>query len=304
MEINSLKNKWVKTDENFDKLSQEMFDAIKKDASFMSYLNDCGINSDSIIRNNVATIMSCKDDLDYCKKCPGFENCNKTHRHYKFLLNYNGRLIGRNLVPCHLKIEDDRRNNLYAVRDFVPSWRFINISNEHNEIDSVGRGELFKRFTDVYIKQEGWIYISGTHRSGKSYLAAAILNNLIENMHGKGAFLNYPMRVSQLQDFTYSNKQDFDELVKLYSTVDYLVLDNFGNEYKSEYVRDSITLAILNERARRGLITIFTSEFNFDDIANMYALNSAGRTRGKQILNLLTSYAVRECDISVPAGTY
>lgn len=304
MEVKSLKDKWVKVNKDFDKLSQDMFDAIKKDGKFMSYLSDCRIHDDLFIKNNVATIMSCKDDRDYCKNCPGFENCSKPHHHYIFSLNYNGKLLRMTLAPCHLKIEDNKKDEAYLVRDFKASWRSINIKNENNEIDQINRGELFKRLTDIYINLNGWIYISGVHRSGKSYMAVAVLNNLIENLHGKGAFLNYPSRVSQLQDLTYSNKQDFDDLIKMYSTVDYLVLDNFGNEYKSEYVRDAITLAILNERARRGLITIFTSEFNFDDIANMYTLNNAGKTRGKQIFNLLTNYAVKEIDISVPAGTY
>lgn len=300
METESLKNKWVKADKNIDKISQDLFKEIKKDGKFMSYLEEQGIESDSLIMNNAATIIACKEDRDYCKKCPGFEKCNKAHRHYILSLSYNGRMLSRTFKPCKLKIEDDRKDEVYLVRDFPAAWRSIDAGN----ISHAGRADLFKRFSEVYANQNGWIYINGTHRSGKSYMAVMFLNNFIEGMHGKAAFLDYPRRVSQLQDLTYSNKQDFDELIRMYSTVDYLVLDNFGNEYKSEYVRDSITLAILNERARRGLVTIFTSEFDFDDIANMYTLNVAGKTRGKQLYNLLSRYADKECDISVPAGTF
>lgn len=300
METESLKNKWVKANKDIDKISRDLFNEIKKDGKFMSYLEEQGITDDSLIMNNVATIISCKEDRDYCKKCPGFEKCDKAHRHYTLSLSYNGRILNRVLKPCKLKIEDDKKDEVYLVRDFPSAWRSIDAGN----ITRTGRADLFKRFGEVYANQSGWIYINGTHRSGKSYMAALFLNNFIDGMHGKAAFLDYPRRVSQLQDLTYSNKQDFDELIKMYSTVDYLVLDNFGNEYKSEYVRDAITLAILNERARRGLITIFTSEFDFDDIANMYTLNTAGKTRGKQLYNLLARYAIKECDISVPVGTF
>ena len=285
----------IKENADIKKMISEMFSEIKKDKEVMTYLKKLGIEDEEFIRNNVATIMLLKDDLDYCRNCPGFTNCNKPHHHYVFTLNYDGNNIGKALKPCELKVKDEKINESYLIRDFPDAWREMSVAKLDK---SKVRMPLIKRYKEALETSRNWIYITGSHRSGKSIAAAAILNGFIKLKKGKGAFLNYPERARELQDYTYNNKDDFNNLIHLYSTVDYLVIDNFGNEYKSEYVRDSITLAILNERARRGLVTIFTSEFDFDDIAYMYSLNQAGKARGKQLKNLLTSYAINPIDIS------
>lgn len=296
MDFKLLKSdKQIKENSDIKKMINEMFNDIKKDKDMVAYLNKLGIKDSELIKNNVATIMLAKDDLDYCKKCPGFEACAKRHRHYVFGLNYDGENIDKYLSPCELKIKDEKIEQSYLVRDFPASWREMTVAKLDK---SKVRMPLVKRYKEALDTERNWIYITGSHRSGKSIAAAAILNGFIKLHKGKGAFLNYPERVRELQDYTYNNKDDFNNLMKLYSTVDYLVIDNFGNEYKSEYVRDSITLAILNERARRGLVTIFTSEFDFDDISYMYSLNASGKARGKQLKNLLTDYAVEPIDIS------
>lgn len=296
MDFKLLKSdKTIKENAEIKKMIGDMFNEIKSDKELMTYLKKLGIEDNEFIRNNVATIMLVKDDLDYCRKCPGFANCNKNHHHYLFTLNYDGKSLGKSLTPCELKIKDDKIEQSYLVRDFPSSWREVTVMSLDK---SKVRAPLIKRSKEAQRSEKNWIYIMGSHRSGKSIFAAAILNDFIKMFKGKGIFLNYPERVRELQDYTYSNKEDFNNLMKMYSTVDYLVIDNFGNEYKSEYVRDSITLAILNERARRGLVTIFTSEFDFDDISYMYALNAAGKARGKQLKNLLNDYAVNPIDIS------
>lgn len=296
MDFKLLKSdKKIKENADIKKMISEMLTTIKKDKELMNYLDKLGITDEEFIRNNVATIMLVKDDLDYCRKCPGFANCDKSHHHYVFTLDYDGKSLNKSLTPCELKIRDEKINQSYIIRDFPDSWREITVAKLDK---SKVRMPLIKRYKEALDTSRNWIYITGSHRSGKSIAAAAILNGFIKLHKGKGIFLNYPERARELQDYTYNNKDDFNNLMALYSTVDYLVLDNFGNEYKSEYVRDSITLAILNERARRGLVTIFTSEFDFDDISYMYALNQAGKARGKQLKNLLTDYAVSPIDIS------
>ncbi|MCQ2792172.1 MAG: hypothetical protein MJ208_01465 [Bacilli bacterium] len=298
MDFKLFLSKTIKDNANIKKMIDEMFNEIKNDQELMHYLDKVGITNQEIIKNNVATIMLVKDDLDYCRKCPGFYACNKNHHHYVFTLNYDGKNIRKNLMPCELKLKDEKINEAYLIRDFPDLWR----ENTVNKLDkSKVRLPLIKRYKDALNSERNWIYITGSHRAGKSYAAVAILNGFIKLHKGKGAFINYPERVRELQDYTYSNKDDFANLIKLYSTVDYLVIDNFGNEYKSEYVRDAITLAILNERARRGLVTIFTSEFDFDDISYMYSLNAAGKARGRQLKNLLERYAIEPIDISTAA---
>lgn len=298
MDFKLLENPFVKEDDEIRKAIDEMVKEVKADKDVMAYVKKIGITDEAVIRDNVTTIKRFKDDLDYCRNCPGFNYCNKEDIHYVNVITYDGRFVTTELRPCKLKVQDKEKDKAFVIRDFPPSWRMSTIGSLDK---SKARMNLIKRYKQALNSTRNWVYITGSHRSGKSYIAATLLNAFIEESNNKAAFINYPTRVRDLQDMSYSNKEEFVEMINIYSSVELLVIDNFGNEYKNEFIRDSITLAILNERAHRGLITIFTSEFSYDDIANMYMINSAGKSRAKQLTNLLKDFAGEPIDISTAA---
>jgi len=283
-------------DPSLNNVISEMFNELKKDDELIHHLKELGIDSDALIKANVSTITKYKNDRDYCKKCPGFEMCNKNHPHYIYELAYDGRMVTNELRACEYKLQDEKVNESYAVRDFPNEWRNSTIPNMDKS--NVRKNLLMRYKKALNNNGANWLYITGSHRSGKSYVSATLINNYIETYKSRAAFINYPIRVRELVDLSYSNKDDFFKILNLYSSIDCLVIDDFGNEYKSEYIRDSITLAILLQRARLGLLTIFTSGFSYDDIADMYAINVSGKARAKQIKKLLEECADTPIDIS------
>jgi len=277
---------------------RKLFFDIKKNKQLLVYLESLGITDDAVINAYLSTISSYLEDKEICKNCPGFNNCNKRYPHYEINLKYNGHFLDKTLTPCKHKIEDDKKNEKYLVRDFPASWRNASLTSMDK---SKVRVPVLKKYKEALDSKRNWIFITGVNRSGKSYIASALLNGFIDQYNEQSAFINYPMRIRDLQDLSYSNKEEFNKRIQMYSTVPLLVLDDFGNEYKNEYIRDTITLAILQERARLGLVTIFTSELNFEDIESMYSLNAAGKARGRQIRRLLETFAGEEIDVSTAA---
>ncbi|MCQ2794378.1 MAG: hypothetical protein MJ207_03400 [Bacilli bacterium] len=294
-EFQLLKGKKIKSDASVENYIDSLVKAVKADDQLMRYLSTHGLNTDELIRSNISAITRFKEDRDYCKKCPGFALCNKERPHYVLDLTYDGFMVNNDLKPCKHKLDDMIQDEAYLVRDFPAEWRDSTIPLMDK---SKQRLKLIKRYKEALDAHANWLFITGNHRSGKSFVAATLINYFNQIKKRPVAFINYPNRVKELLDLSYGNKEDFFKLMGLYSTVDLLVLDDFGNEYKSEYIRDSVTLAILNERARLGLMTIFTSEFSYEDLANMYALNASGRARGKQLKNLLEDLAGEAIDIS------
>lgn len=291
-----LKGEKFTVDKKLEDYTAKLFVAIKNDPELLKQLKLSNITSDQVIKENLSIITDYKNDRDYCKKCPGFDNCNKHRPHFVTTLNYDGYFVTRELKPCKHKLDDMAKEEAYLVRDFPTEWRSSTIPTMDK---NKRRLELIKRFEKALNSNtDNWVFITGNHRSGKSFVAATLINYFNHKKHRPVAFINYPQRVKELLDLSYNNKEDFLEKMNLYTTVDLLVLDDFGNEYKSEYIRDAVTLNILNERARLGLMTIFTSEFNYDDLATMYSLNASGRTRGKQLKNLLNDLAGEIIDIS------
>lgn len=290
-----LKIKKIDIDQETKDTIEEMVSSIKNDKEVMKEVAALGIKDEQSLRKNAATIFTFKEDLDYCRKCPGYNMCAKDRPHYQFKLRFDGSFLGNHAEACHLKIEDLRKDEVYVARDFPSEWRMSNISNFDK---SKVRQKLIKRYIEALKSSQNWIYITGSHRSGKSYVAAALINTYILKNHRKVAFINYPIRIRKLNDYSYNDKELFFKYIDLFSNVEVLVIDDFGNEYKNEYIRDSITIQILNERARKGLMTIFTSSFDFDEIMNMYSINASGRARGKQLKELLEDYAGEPIDIT------
>ena len=296
LKLHKFKN--IELTDDMKVILDEMIRSVKNDKAVYEYVKSIGINNDELLENNIASISEYKDDQDYCMKCPGYLNCAKHHAHYVIKLEYNGKFLSKKYSVCPLKIEDLEKNKMFIIRDFPASWR---VSTLQTMDKSKVRSGVIKKYKEASTSNKNWIYITGSHRSGKSFVAATLLNRFIEDRKQKAVFINYPLRVRDLQDLSFSNKEDFISLINLYSSVDLLVMDDFGNEYKSEYIRDSITLAILNERARRGLVTIFTSMFSYAELESMYSLNYSGRARGKQLVNLLNDFAGEPVDITTAA---
>ena len=83
------------------------------------------------------------------------------------------------------------------------------------------------------------------------------------------------------------------------SNVDFLILDDFGNEYKNEFSRDNITIPLLSNRSNKELFTIFTSQFSIDEVRQLYSIGKVGGAiRGRQIESLLKTMCEKEFDLT------
>lgn len=268
---------------------------------------DGKVNDDLIIKN-LSFILKFKEDLSFCKNCPGLEKCNKDNKHYKYVLKKNNQnYLSYVLEPCKLKLESLKLNRLYTFdrfiylgpfRDFPFSW----YSSEISKLDkSKSRLILIKEYKKVIDGKKNGLFIYGSYNSGKSFVAVALLNNLIFlKKPEKVIFINCVNRIKYLQEIYFSNKDEFDDLIKLYSNVEILVLDDFGKEYKNEFIRDNIIFKILDYRVKKKLITIFTSIFNYVELSKMYSFNkNFEEIYGERLKKMLFNLAGDEIDISV-----
>ncbi|HOH67764.1 MAG TPA: hypothetical protein PLX93_00390, partial [Bacilli bacterium] len=97
---------------------------------------------------------------------------------------------------------------------------------------------------------------------------------------------------------SFNDKSAFAKKIVELSSLPLLVLDDFGNEYKNDFIRDTIVLPILIERAKNQRLTFFTSDFTIDEIAQLYETSKAGAIRAKQLARLLKEMAEEEFDLS------
>ena len=278
-----------------DSVLKEMRKAYDNCPAAVKFCRDNGI-PDEVIDNDITKVYDFVSDLNYCSKCPGVKKCNKNNPLLCTRIVYTSGILERQLVPCKEIIKRMRFERMFKVRDFPEEWLDVNLKDD---VDStVERKKALKKYIN-YIKTgiNEWIYLVGSKNSGRSYLAAAMVVDAARRELGNIVFLDSSLRIRELNDMSLKKKEEFQERLDFYSNVPILVLDDFGNEFKTDFIRDAIIFQIISNRASKRLFTIFTSDFTIDEIQELYSTSKAASIRAKQIANLIRSSSGSEINL-------
>ena len=281
--------------ENDDKLLSDMKKAYLACPAAIKYCNDLKIPEEKI-DENIVKIFDFVSDINYCKKCPGVKKCAKANPLLCTKIVYDHGEIDRQLVPCKELLKQITFKRQFQVMDFPEEW----LDSSLRTLDrNAGRDLALDRYRSfIKDKDNSWIYLSGSKNSGRSYFAAALVVDAARKDRGPICFLNTTSRLREFNDLGYGKKkEEFDRKLEQYSNVPILVLDDFGNEFKSDFVRDAILFPILSARAGKRLLTIFTSDFTIDEVETLYSNSKAGAIRAKQISRLIKSMAREEINL-------
>ena len=281
--------------ESDEELIEGMKEAYRACPQAIKYCNDLNIPPEKI-EENIVKIFDFVSDINYCKKCPGVKKCAKQNPLLCTKIIYTHGEVDRQLVPCKELLKQIAFKNQFAIRDFEEDWLDSNLRT----IDrNAGRDLALARYHDfVKEKDNRWIFLTGSKNSGRSYFTAALTADAARRERGPICFLNSTLRLRELNDLGYGKKKDeFEKKLDLYSNVPILVLDDFGTEFKTDFVRDAILFPILSTRAGKRLLTIFTTDFNIDEIETLYSNTKAGAIRAKQIAKLIKSMAGEEINL-------
>ena len=183
------------------------------------------------------------------------------------------------------------------IHDFPESWKLSQLK----DMDLTdNRRPIIKEFSKIIKGQSSrWLYLIGNHKVGKSHLLVTMANEFIAIKNEQVAVINCVERIKQLADLSVKEPEIFANEISLFGDVPLLILDGFGEEYKSEYIRDSIVIPILAERERKNLPTWFTSPFTFDEIQQLQSVGkTSGNIRGKQLGNILKEMCEEEFDLT------
>lgn len=276
-------------------LIREELDAIKNDPLvYPTISNELKLTHKEAERF-LASLLDYRDDVHYCAGCPGLENCAKGHPHFRLRLERDGEVLTRHYDPCEKMLSLSSFQKRYLRCSFPVDWRDAVIKKARRS--AVSRNEALKEMYFVSLgKSERWIYLTGNVGSGKSYLLAC-LANVITKEKGKGVFSDSESLLSELKDMSIEDHESFEKLFDSICNCSILVLDDFGNEYKTEYVYTSILFPILSYRDKANLPTAFSSDFSIDQIVSMYK-SKIGPERATQLSKLLKRRCGKAFDIT------
>ena len=278
------------------KLIEELCEALRSDKDVYESLKPLGLTNKEV-RDNIGKLADYQEDFNICKNCPGFDKCPKKTPHISTYVYKDGSYLTTRSEPCKKLIEEMELDSKYIAKDFPQEWKKSVVKN----IDlSENRRPLIKEFVSIAKgKSHRWLFVKGNHKVGKSFVLVTFANEFVAMGLGQVAVINANKQFKALADIAYSDKESFKKTIDLLCNVPLLVIDDFGQEYKNELIRDQIVLPILNERSHNDKLTFFSSEFTIDEIQQLYSLGrNGGAIRGKQLGNLLNDMCVKEFDLT------
>ena len=253
-------------DFKFNKTSlKESYIKASEDANFKKLVSRIKAKDDLAMKYTSRLEESVKE-LNNCSKCKGLEGCPNKVKGCVYYPTVNGNMISFNYVACkYQKAQDELLNN--SSKTFLEPFQIRTASIKEIDLTDKKRAPLIKWIKDFYKnyqkdKHIKGLYLHGSFGSGKTYILAALLNELAKN-GANTVIMYYPEMLRNLKE---SFASDFDDKMNLFKTCDVLLLDDLGAEHVTGWNRDEILSTILNYRMEEGLPTFITSNLNKDEL--------------------------------------
>jgi DNA replication protein DnaC len=112
---------------------------------------------------------------------------------------------------------------------------------------------------------EGWLVLMGGTGSGKTHLAAAIVNHHYQ-ARKPALFVVVPDFLDHLRSaFNPESKVSYDRLFEKVKTAPMLVLDDFGEQTTTPWAREKL-YQVINYRYNARLATVITTRYSLEEI--------------------------------------
>ena len=283
--------------ESDESLIQQMIEALYACPSVVKFCKEQGMTNE-VMEENITKIYDFVRDVNYCRKCPGIKKCQKDNAYLNTKVTYSYGVVDTQLIPCKEILKRVTFERQFVVRDFTDEWLEVVMSDINKSQPKAEASKVYMQY--LRNEETNWLYLTGGIGSGKSFFAAALSIDLAKRgLKGKVpiCFINSSKRILELSELSKQKSDDFKKKLELYSTIPVLVIDDFGHEFKNDFIRDAIVNEIITTRCNKKLFTIFTSNFTLDEIEVLYSTSNAGAIMSKQIVKTIRAMCKKEIDL-------
>ena len=257
----------MKENVEFD-LDTEYKEALK-DANVKAIVKSLKMSDDEL-KKYTTLIKECASEYEHCKNCKCLLDCkNKVEGYCNLPINVGGN-IAFTYKPCKYKESLENKNKFLDNIKFFNTPEYLKEANLDN-IYKTDKNRLktinyLLDFLDDYEtdKNPKGLYLHGNFGCGKTYLIAAIFNELAKKGY-KSSIVFWP---EFLRQTFYDDFKDKFEYVK---KVPLLLIDDIGAEGLTAWNRDEVLCPLLQYRMDNMLPTFFTSNLTIEELATHLA---------------------------------
>ena len=260
-----------------DTALEKNFNDCMKDDNFKQLVEKLNLPREVLIKYT-STLEECAKDYNHCLECKSILSCPYQMTGYAYLPKVTDKRLGFSYQPCKYRNKMDEKNkhlkNIYAF-DIPREIKEASIDKiymkDANRFDTIEWIHKFIKNYDSNVNPKG-LYLSGNFGCGKTYLIAAMFNELAKsNIHS--AIIYWP---EYLRDLKSSFQTDFKEKFEFIKKVKLLLIDDIGAENTTAWGRDEILGPILQYRMQEELPTFFTSNLNLEALETHLATSKDG----------------------------
>lgn len=236
------------------------------------------------IENNWIEFINYYEDHKMCEGCQGLEHCPKASKGYVYQMEVDdkGRIkliasacrYGKILQQQHQILSNVVVSNV-DKKIILTKAKDINLA--HNE----NLKEIYVAFNqNINAGKTTGMFIKAPMSKEKLQVLGSIARTFA--LEHKIGFINFPNFIIDLKGRMATS--DYLDSLNNIKTVEYLFLDDLGNEYVTNWSRDEILFSIIAYRLQNDLVTYISSEYDLRALAKYYTIRSGDEYRVKSLI--------------------
>ena len=250
---------------NLDLELDKSFESACENSDFASLVTRLKITGE-VAKKYTSRLQDTVLELNNCKKCRSLLECkNQVEGCVSYPKVIDNRLRF-DYVACKYKNKDIEEkmysSNVFEEPEIIKKASFADIDLTDKKRAHVIKWAK-KFYTDYQNKKDiKGCFLHGSFGSGKSFILAALLNELARKKVNT-TIIYFPEMLRNLKE---SFNDDFDVKMELLKKTDILLIDDIGAETVTSWSRDEILGTILQYRMDSKLPTLFTSNLNINEL--------------------------------------
>ena len=266
--------------ENIDNIELSKFDLdgeykkAKSNPNFKAIIKNLKVSDDEL-KNYTSILEESSSEYENCMNCKNLLECkNKVEGFCYIPVNVDGKL-NFTYQPCKYKEKQESKNK------YLNNIKYFNTPSY---VKDASLSEIYKTdknrfkvinwlmdFMDDFLIGEyhKGLYLHGNFGCGKTYLIAAIFNELAHKNY-KSCIIFWPEFLRQ------AFYDDFNDKFEYVKKVPLLLIDDIGAEGLTAWNRDEILCPLLQYRMDNNLTTFFTSNLTLKELESYLSNSKSG----------------------------